>query len=119
MKRDKHNLRIELSAEQYEQFRKAYANTSDLSMTSYARKLLLGKPVRTFYRDRAFDEFTEAAIGFRKDVQIVLQNSGWSEAERSWIKEKIDQIYQLHIKIHDHVRKNKSNEKRPRDTDVQ
>lgn len=118
VKKKRYRVQITLSVLQYEQFVTAFKHTPYTTMTDYARKLLLGKPVRTYYRDRAFDEFTEAAIGFRKDARLMLQRPDWSEEEKSWMKEKFEKMEQLHIKIHEHVRQNNSNQKRPENGDL-
>ena len=66
-----------------------------------------------YYRDRAFDEFIEVAIGFRKDISLILQRPDWNESEKHRLVNMMREVYELNVKIYDYVRKNKSNEKRP------
>lgn len=106
-------LQTRLSTEQYEQFQRSFAISSDTTIAAYIRKLILGKPVKVLYRDQAFDEFTAAAIRFRKDVSLVLERTEWTEAEKSRLSDQLTHMEQLHIKIHEYVRQNKKNEKRP------
>ncbi|MBN9384787.1 MAG: hypothetical protein J0H74_28795 [Chitinophagaceae bacterium] len=96
-----------VSPEEYAQLQKRLAESSDPSMASYARKLLLGRPVTIFYRDRAFDDFTEARIQFRKDVELILEKGGLSETEKDWLHRQMTIMHELHVKIDLYVRNSK------------
>ena len=104
---------IQMSLQQYEQFQKSFAASSDRKMAAYARKLLLGKPVRTYYRDRAFDDFTEAAIRLNKDLRSFLESGVLNEEERKGLTETAASIKIILINIDEHVRRSKQNTKRP------
>ena len=112
-KQKPHILQVRMSSQQYEQFQKSFSASSDTTMAAHIRKLILREPVKVFYRDRAFDDFTAAAIRFRKDAAFVLERTEWNEAEKVRMSDQLTHMEQLHIKIHEHVRKNKKNEKRP------
>jgi len=92
-----------VNQEEYEKLQEKLARSSDPSMASYIKKLILGKPVTIYYRDRAFDEFTEARIQFRKDVALILERGGFNATEKKWLDQQMSMMNQLHIKIHDHV----------------
>lgn len=73
----------------------------------------MGKPVRTYYRDRAFDDFIEIAIDFRKDISLILQRPDWNESEKAKLQRMILEMHEFHIKLYDYVRQNKKSKKRP------
>ena len=110
-KKTHYSLSVRMTLEQFERFRQGFAASTDTSMSHYGIKLLLGKPVRIYYRERAFVEFTEAAILFRKDASLIIQHAEWTEAEKMKLEGMFEKMYQLHIKIHEHVRQNKKNTK--------
>jgi hypothetical protein len=97
------NIATIVSQEEYEKLQQMIAQTSDRSISSYIRKLILGKPVTIYYRDRAFDEFTEARIQFRKDVTLILERGGFNATEKEWLRQQLHIMNELHIKIHEHV----------------
>jgi len=111
-KRD-NQIIIYLTASEDKAFREAFARSSDSKLSVFGRRLLLGKPVRTYYRDRAFDEFIEVVLGFRRDISLILERQEWNEGEKASLRNRIQEMHELHIKIYDHVQQNNQNKKRP------
>src|SRR5882757_797312 len=55
-------LNIRLSDQEWDKVHQLSANTTCRSISEYARKILLDKPVRVFYRNQSFDNFEEQMI---------------------------------------------------------
>lgn len=104
---------IYLNEDEKAKFVEIFAKSSCSSMSDLARNLLLGKPVRVYYRDRAFDEFIDVVLGLRRDLNLLLQRTDWNESEKIRLQDMIQAMHEIHIKVYDYVRSNKQNEKRP------
>jgi len=50
-------LNIRLSEQEWDKVHQFSSNTTCRSISDYARKLLLNKPIRVFYRSQSFDRF--------------------------------------------------------------
>jgi hypothetical protein len=109
-------LQVLFTEEENNKFERFLQNSAYRMRTELARRLLLGKPVRVYYRDRAFDQFIEEVIDLRKQLALVMQRQGWSESEKAKMQEIFKELYELHIKLFEYVRKNKQNEKCPENT---
>ena len=118
MRKMNRRMHVHMTDEQYAAFRKAYENTSDSSLGAYARKLLLGKPVRMYYRDVSFDAFTEAGVQLNKDLERLCGMPGMREEVLAQVLETAGAIRTLLIQIDENVRENKSNKRRPRHAGV-
>jgi len=104
--RAKHVL-INLRPKEYERAMADYKNSTCRSMSEFMRTLLLRGPVTVYYRDKAYDDFTEAAIQFRNRLDILLTDGSFAGAEKEWLIREIKTANQLLAKIYDHVRQNK------------
>ncbi|HWK05535.1 MAG TPA: hypothetical protein VNS58_17970 [Puia sp.] len=78
--------------------------TTCRSFSEYARKKIFGKPVTVYYRDRSYDEFTEAYIEFKRDMDRLLGKDTLSANEKEWLKERVEGISDVVAKLYDHVR---------------
>jgi len=115
MGRREYKLYIHVNADELAEFEKAFAASSSPSRAVYARKLLFGKAIRIYYRDRAFDAFTEAAVQFNKDIKLLLAESGVNEEAGARLVLLAEEIKAILIKIDDHVRKTRKNRQPPLD----
>jgi len=104
-----------LSASEFSEFEKAFGASSSTSRGSYIKKLLFGKAIKIYYRDRAFDAFIEAGVQFNKDVKLLLSEGTFNEDRIAGLVELANAIKTLLIKIDDHVRKTRKNRQRPQD----
>jgi hypothetical protein len=57
-----HRLNIRLDPKEWDKVHKLTSNSTCRSVSEYARKVLLEKPVRVFYRNQSFDEFEETMV---------------------------------------------------------
>ena len=57
-----HRLNIRLDQKEWDKVHKLTSNSTCRSVSEYARKVLLEKPVRVFYRNQSFDDFEEQMI---------------------------------------------------------
>lgn len=101
-------ITIYLSSQEHDQIFEAFANTTCKSIGVYCKKLVMGKPLTVYYRDRSYDEFTEAFIEFRKNIATMLEKEGLKEEEKYQIIDGLQNIQQIVNKIYDHVRENSS-----------
>jgi hypothetical protein len=106
MTTEKRVINISLSVEEWEKFNTALAETPYRSKREYARKLLLGDPVTIYYRNKSFDEFSNAFIGLKNQMNILLAKDCLSGDEKMWLVAEIWSIKQIVNSIYDHVCKN-------------
>ena len=83
------------------------SNTNCRTFTDYVRKKLLGKPLCVYYRNRSYDDFTEACITLKRDLDTLLQKDHWSESEKKWLNEQILETKNIITKLYDYVRDNR------------
>lgn len=106
-KRLRWRVGIRLKKEDFERLRQESSNSTCRTMSEYCRKLLLGKPVRVFYRDQSFDAFIDEVIVLRKDMEAIRQGGPFSlEGERRLIALQ-EEIKKCINKIFDHVCQNR------------
>ena len=67
-------LHLRLSAAEHEQLAKAFSKTTEKKMSSYSRKILLGKPIVATYRDRSSDDLLIEFAALLKTVNGIANN---------------------------------------------
>ena len=92
-------LNISLQESDYEKFVQAYKRTVYRSKSSYARKLLLGKPVALISRNRSLDDFIELGVKLRKELRLLLEKDTFSPIEKEMLMRKMAAIEEHLIKI--------------------
>ena len=77
-----HRLNIRLDQKEWDKVHKLTSNSTCRSVSEYARKVLLEKPVRVFYRNQSFDDFEETMVGvlaqletFGNDFDLLVKKS--------------------------------------------
>ncbi|MHA4811772.1 hypothetical protein ACX0G9_26990 [Flavitalea flava] len=60
-----------LPPEEFYKIRERFQNSIYRSLSEYCRKLLTQKPVRTYYRNKSFDEFVDVAIELRNELRRI------------------------------------------------
>jgi hypothetical protein len=101
MKREKFVKRVicYLNEKEYEEFMQGCNRTLYRSNSEYARKLLLGKPVTTIFRNRSLDDFIESAVHIRKELKEIVAMEVFTPAEREDFHAKVNQVIDRLIKI--------------------
>src|SRR5258708_8806240 len=107
------NLAVGLSILQYEQVIRDMSKTTCRSISEYARKKILGKPLTVYYRNQSYDEFTEAYIEFKKDLDSILGKGALTEREKEWLNQRITIITETVVKLYNHVRDDRKERKHP------
>lgn len=78
MKEGKNNktkwLNIRLSQKEYDQVQKHFAKTSTAAISTYARSVLLQKPVVTTVRDQSIDDMMTEIIALRNELKAIGKN---------------------------------------------
>jgi hypothetical protein len=69
-----HRLNIRLDEKEWDKLHKFSANSTCRSVSEYARKVLLAKPVRVFYRNRSFDDFEETMVRILAQMETFGEN---------------------------------------------
>jgi len=70
----------------YQAFQRGFKNSLYQKQNEYARKLLLGKPVVTIYRNRSLDDFVEMGSGLKKELRRILSIADPLEKEKLYTK---------------------------------
>jgi len=100
-KRTLRQINISLQQEEYDKFVNSYKTTVYRSKSSYARKLLLGKPVEIKYRNRSLDDFIEWAVKVRKELKLLLSKESLTATEKMELQRKVTSIEEKLIKLVD------------------
>lgn|GEM_PF-634984 len=69
-----HRLNIRLDQKEWDKVHKLTSNSTCRSVSEYARKVLLEKPVRVFYRNQSFDDFEETMVRVRAQLETFGDN---------------------------------------------
>jgi hypothetical protein len=96
-----HCLNVYLNERDYKAFEQAYAATSHRSHSSFARALLIRKPVKIIYRNRSVDDFIETAVKLRKELKLLLSRETFSQEEKAELSRQIASIQENLIKVVD------------------
>ncbi|HWK03304.1 MAG TPA: hypothetical protein VNS58_06715 [Puia sp.] len=67
-------LNIRLSQEEWDKVHRFSSNTTCRSISEYARKILLNKPVKVFYRNQSFDHFEEQMTRLLPLLETISDN---------------------------------------------
>lgn len=99
MGRKGYKVYVSMGKEEYEEFLRAYKSTIYRNQSAYARKLLLGKPVRVIIRDRSLDDFIEWGVGLRKDLKLLLDRDSFTQSEKEELRQKLNAVEEIIIQI--------------------
>ena len=83
---------IYVTAAQYAEIANARAGTTCRSVSEYARRLLLGKPITVYYRNRSFDEFSEHYLRFKEEIKSLLAKDVFTLQDRQQILQYLSEI---------------------------
>jgi hypothetical protein len=67
-------LHLRLKVEEYNLLHQHFSQTTCRKVSEYARKILLGKPLTTTYRNQSLDEFMAEMIRLRKELNSIGNN---------------------------------------------
>lgn len=98
-----------MQAEQ-ERVREIMAKTTCRSFSSYIRKIIFDEPVTVYYRNKSYDDFTEAYVSFKRDLDVILGKGFLTETEKEWLYKEIIIIKETVSKLYDYVRENRTDE---------
>lgn len=104
----KWKVSVGLKKEDIDRLRQERSNSTCRTLSEYCRKLLLGKPVRVFYRDQSFDAFIDEVIVLRKEMQNVLGKGPFSTEDERRLINLQEEIKKYINKIFDHVCQNRT-----------
>jgi len=67
-------LHLRLTDKEYEQIQEQFTQTTDLKLSDFVRKKLLGKLIIGSYRDASMDAFMEELIGLKNGLSAIGNN---------------------------------------------
>ncbi|TKT84886.1 plasmid mobilization protein [Dyadobacter frigoris] len=67
-------LHVRLTDKEYEQIQEQFRQTTDLKLSDFVRKKLLGKLIIGSYRDASMDAFMEELIGLKNGLSAIGNN---------------------------------------------
>jgi len=99
MGRKGYKVYVSMTKEEHDAFIEAYNSTIYRNQSAYARKLLLGKPVKVIFRNRSLDDFIEWGVAFRKDLHLILARNTLTTNEKEDLRHKLAAIEENLIQI--------------------
>ena len=97
---------VSISMSQYRRVIQQAGKTTCRNLSEYMRKKIVGEPLTLYYRNQSYDEFTEAYVNFKRDLDAILEKGLLGEPEKQWLQEEIVNIKEIIVKLYDHVSKN-------------
>jgi hypothetical protein len=67
-------LHLRLKPEEYARIQKQFSKTTCRKISDYSRKILLGKPVVTTYRNQSLDDFMTEMMQVRNELNSIGNN---------------------------------------------
>ncbi|HEX8332702.1 MAG TPA: plasmid mobilization relaxosome protein MobC [Segetibacter sp.] len=67
-------LHLRLTPDEYNKIQKQFLKTTCRKISDYARKILLGKPVTSTYRNQSLDDLMTEAIKLRNELNNIGNN---------------------------------------------
>jgi len=74
-------LHLRLSEYEEGQLKKSFAKSTCRKLSDYARKVLLGKPIISTYRNRSLDDFMAEATYLRMELKAIGNNFNQDSSE--------------------------------------
>lgn len=107
----KKTIWLSVPPKEFETIIERLSGTTCRSLSEYARKSMLGKPIRVYYRNKSFDEFIESAILLKKRLDAILIRGVYTGAEREELTQYIKAIKEILVNIYENERQNKTKQK--------
>lgn len=101
------HMYVSLTPEEYENVKTRVLNSTCRSTNEYLRKLVFGKKITVFYRNKSFDDFIEEAILLRRSLEDISGKIILNEAEREYFFRIVKEIKESINQLAEDVRKNK------------
>lgn len=67
-------LHLRLSSDEYAKLHKQFSKTTCRKISDYSRKILLGKPLTTTYRNQSLDDFMAGMMQLRSELNSIGNN---------------------------------------------
>ena len=104
-----YKLSIQLTAEQFEVFRRQYSSSECHSYSAFGRKMILREPINLSHRNKSFDDFVDETVRLRKDLRNLLEGNVFSPERQEGLLQVLEKIKLATYKLADHVCKNWKN----------
>lgn len=67
-------LQVRLTVQELELLQKKFSNSTCKKLTDYARKMLFGKPIAMYHRNKSLDDFMAEMIALRTELNAIGNN---------------------------------------------
>ena len=94
-------MSIHCSKEEYDKISELKKGTTCRSLSEYARKTMLGKPVAVTYRNLSMDALIDTINAIRNDLDTLLEHRSMSERDKTAVARQIGELTKVFIQIAD------------------
>lgn len=106
MKRTPNNERpvimsVHCSKKEYDQIDELKKKTTCRSLSEYARKTMLAKPVAVTHRNLSIDALIDTINAIRNDLETLLEHRSMSERDKTAVARQIGELTKVFIQIAD------------------
>lgn len=95
-----------LTRHEMEKLKAGFQSSGCKTLGAYCRKILTGKPIAYYYRNRSIDDHVERTIEINKTLCVLCEINSLTEQERSWIMQQVETLKSINLQILEHARKN-------------
>jgi hypothetical protein len=92
-------FQFRISEKEMEEFNRAFEKTPYRTKSEYSRKMLLGKPVTIFYRNKSLDELIEWVVRLKRDLKSLSTRDTITAGEKDRLLLNVQQTIDQIIKI--------------------
>jgi hypothetical protein len=95
------HVTINCSRDEYEAICQRYSATTCRSLSEYARKVLLSKPIAITHRNLSLDRLIDTMTGIKNELEKMLELKTLSLSDKMQLNNMVQEIKELLIKIFD------------------
>ncbi len=94
-------MSIHCSKKEYDRICTLAKNTTCRSISEYARKTMLRKPVAVTHRNLSIDALIDTINAIRRDLEMLMEHRSLSERDKTTLARQIGDLTPLFIQIAD------------------
>jgi hypothetical protein len=94
-------MSIHCSKKEYDRICELKKKTTCRSLSEYARKTMLGKPVAVTYRNLSMDALIDTINAIRNDLETLPEHRSLSERDKNALARQIGELTRVFIQIAD------------------
>jgi hypothetical protein len=94
-------MSIHCSKKEYDKICLLLKNTTCRSISEYARKMMLRKPITVTNRNLSIDALIDTVNAIRRDIEVLIEHPSLSERDKATLAQQIGNLTPLFIQIAD------------------